>query len=194
MVTPNIRVANDFFHDSLDFLQRYRITLDSFYAVKSRRFKLFLDLRMAAECVLKAYAAYHLMNDLNREAVIRRAESYGHKIKSMAQAVESYVAEDTWAEFNPFVEPLNALPVGLRYRLDGMDFREMNESFYYQTIGSDTWLEKLHDATKRLTDELNERLMTHSRILSGSELMAAALEPQHNKYAKPAGKKPPKEA
>ena len=52
MASPNIEVANDFFHDCLDFLHRYRLTGDAFYAIKSKRLKLFLDLRMAAECVL----------------------------------------------------------------------------------------------------------------------------------------------
>lgn len=63
MVSPNVEVANDFFHDSLDFLHRYRLTVDAFYAIKSKRLKLFLDLRMAAECVLKAVAAYYLAED-----------------------------------------------------------------------------------------------------------------------------------
>lgn len=49
--------ADDFFHDSLDFLHRYRITVEHFLGIKSKRMKLFLDLRMAAECILKAKIA-----------------------------------------------------------------------------------------------------------------------------------------
>lgn len=180
----NIEIANDFFHDSLDLLHRYRLTIDHFDSIKSKRFKLFLDLRMATECILKAYAAYFLMKELPRKEVINRVEGFGHKIKKMAEIVEGSVKNEVWEKFSPFVEQLEFLPVGLRYRLDGMDFRQVNEAFYYKTIGSNLWLNALHDATKKLADELNQYLVTHSRLLSGKELLDEIRKPFHNKYAK----------
>jgi hypothetical protein len=151
MASANIEVANDFFHDAEDLLHRYRLTVEHFYAIKSKRMKLFLDLRMAAECILKANAAYFFTDTAPREDVIRRVEAYRHDIRRMADDVKSKVTADAWQRFSPFVEQLSALPVSLRYRLDGADFREVNERFYYDTVGSDPWLDALHDATRGLT-------------------------------------------
>lgn len=184
MASVNVEIANDFFHDAEDLLHRYRLTVEHFYAIKSKRMKLFLDLRMAAECILKAYAAYFLMETVPREDVIRRVEAYKHNIRRMADDVKSTVPADAWKQFEPFVEQLSALPVSLRYRLDGADFREVNEEFYYETVGSDPWLDALHDATRGLTKALNALLVGHSRLLSGADLWEEFNKPQHNKYAK----------
>ncbi len=184
MANANVEVANDFFHDAEDLLHRYRLTVDYFYAVKSKRMKLFLDLRMGAECILKAYAAYFLMAAAPRVEVIHRVESYKHNILRMADDVKLTVPAGEWQRFEPFVQQLSSLPVGLRYRLDGADFREMYEEFYYVTVGSDLWLDALHDATQGLTNALNTHLASHSRIISGADLWAAIKKPHHNKYAK----------
>jgi hypothetical protein len=183
-VPPNIRVANDFFHDSLDFLHRYQITVEHFFAIKSKRLKLFLDLRMAAECILKAYSAYFYMRELSRDKVIQKVEKHSHKIGEMAAIVRPCVEPSIWERFNQFVESLNCLPVGLRYQLDGADFRQVNEDFYYETVGSDAWLDALHDAIKLLADTLGKQLQTHSRVVTVNEIMSELMAPQHNKYAK----------
>ena len=193
-VSPNIRVANDFFHDSLDFLHRYRITVEHLFAVKSKRLKLFLDLRMAAECILKAYSAYFNMKELSRDKVVREVERHSHKIGEMAAVVSPSVDAGIWNLFKPFVGPLDSLPVGLRYRLDGTDFREMNEIFYYETVGSDTWLDALHDAIKQLAVNLDKELQTHSRVVSVREIMSELKAPSHNKYARRKPGKGPAEA
>jgi hypothetical protein len=184
MATVNVEIANDFFHDAGDLLDRYRLTADHFYAIKSKRMKLFLDLRMAAECILKAYAAYFLMVSVTRDEIIRRVEAYKHDIRRMSDDVKPMVDTEVWHSFEPFVDQLSALPVGLRYRLDGADFRRVNESFYYQTIGSDSWLDKLHDAIRVLNDSLNTLLVGHSRLLSAADLLEVMEKPRHNKYAK----------
>ena len=182
MAEPHIEVANDFFHDAGDLLHRYRLTVDHFYSVKSKRMKLFLDLRIAAECILKAYAAYFLMASLSREEVIRKVEAYGHNIKKLALDVESSVMPDLWELFSPFVPQLAELPVGLRYRLDGADFRVLNEDFYYQTIGSDDWLDNLHENIDNIRNSLNFLLSEHSKILSGKELLVEVMKSRCNKY------------
>jgi hypothetical protein len=58
--SPSISVANDFVNTCLDYLHRHRITKENLQTVKLRRLKLYLDLRISAECVLKAYSAYFL--------------------------------------------------------------------------------------------------------------------------------------
>jgi hypothetical protein len=184
MASPNIEIANDFFHDCLDFLHRYRLTGDAFYAIKSKRLKLFLDLRMAAECVLKAVIAYHLAPQTTRDSVICHVERFSHKICKLAADAQAQLEPETWSGIAPFIEALDALPVGLRYRLDGSDFRELNEEFYYATVGSDEWLDQLYSAVKLVADSLNVKLQSHSRVISGSELLKELLKPVHNKYAK----------
>ncbi len=188
MTNPNIEVANDFFHDAEDFLNRYSLTVEHFYAIKSKRMKLFLDLRMGAECILKAYAAYFLMKDSPRRDVISRVESYRHKIPQMVNDVKSFIPVYEWQRFEPYVEQLSALPVSLRYRLDGADFRQLNENFYYATVGSDLWLDSLQDAIRKLTKALDTHLISHSRILSGADLWEEFKRPQHNKYSKKGGR------
>jgi hypothetical protein len=188
MAAANVEIANDFFHDAGDLLHRYHLTVDHFYKIKSKRLKLFLDLRMAAECILKAYPAYFLMDGARREEVIRRVEAYGHNVKKISTDVQPTISPELWAVFDHFVEQLAVLPVGLRYRLDGADFRELNEDFYYETVGSDSWMEALHDAVRGLREALNGHLVGHSRILSGDDLWEELKKPYHNKYAKKRGK------
>lgn len=184
MASPNVEVANDFFHDCLDFLHRYRLTEGAFYAIKSKRLKLFLDLRMAAECVLKAVAAYHLAPDTSREAAIHHVERFKHRIAKLAGDTKARLEPEPWASLEPFIEKLDALPVGLRYRLDGSDFRELNEELYYETVGSDEWLDQLYSAVELVADSLDSKLQSHSRVISGAELIKEILKPAHNKYAK----------
>lgn len=192
MAAANVEVADDFFHDAGDLLHRYRLTVNHFYAIKSKRFKLFLDLRTAAECILKAYAAYFHMEGLARNEVIDRIERYSHNIKALAIDVRNHVEPNVWEGFSRFTEQLARLPVGLRYRLDCDDFREVNEDFYYETVGSDTWLDGLHDRVKDMTDALNKHLVGHSRILSGADLWEEFHKPSHNKYAQPPKQKGPR--
>lgn len=182
---PNVEVANDFFHDGMDFLCRYQITKDDFHVVRSRRLKLFLDLRMAAECVLKATVAYHMPVETGRDQLIKLIENYKHKIGNLALHVKEKVEVCKWAVFEPFVMNLDALPVGLRYRLDGRDFRESDEDLYYSTIGMDGWLEQLHDAIELLAYSLDKKLQSSSRIIASREILLEELiRPTHNKYAK----------
>ena len=182
VAAANVEIANDFFHDAGDLLKRYRLTVEHFDAIKSRRMKLFLDLRMAAECMLKAYAAYSLLEGVDRKDAIAKVEAYGHNIGKMASDVKVIVDPERWSAFSPFVEQPAQLPVGLRYSLDGADFREVHEEFYYETVGSDTWLDSLHDVVRDLADALGARLATHSRIVSAAEIWEEMKTPRHNKY------------
>jgi hypothetical protein len=188
-------VASDYYHDANDFLQRYRLTVDNFYATKSKRFKLFVDLRMAAECALKAYIVYHTCSELSREDIINKAGGYNHVIEKMQKDARPFLDESQFALLNKLFLDLHKLPVGLRYRLDGMDYREANEDFYYQTIGDDDWLDSLHIQLSKIANDIGKKLESHSRIvLSGElfeELFEELLNPSFNKYRdrKPDSKK-----
>lgn len=183
-ISPNIDVANDFFHDCIDLLQRYRMIIDHFSGIRSKRLKTFIDLRIAAECLLKSYVAYFKLSELDRGDVIKKIETYGHKITSMAVEAEGFADHQNWASFSPYVAKLDILPVGLRYRLDVFDFREVNEVLYYETVGNDAWLYGLHDSLKALSDDMNQHLNSHSCVVSVEELWEELITPRHNKYAK----------
>ena len=182
----SIGVAEDFCHDCYDLLQRYKLTIEAFFGVRSKRLKCFVDLRMAAECILKAHAAYYLMQELSRREVVKSVEGYGHRLGRLGGDVSKSVAADKWAALAPFIEQLDRLPVGLRYRLDVFDFRGVNEEFYYATVGSDAWLDNLHDAIEAVANDFREQLSTHDRILTGEDVWEELLasESRHNKYEK----------
>jgi len=170
VISPNIEIADDFFGDSQDFLRRYMLTVKHFDDNKSRRFKLFIDLRMACECILKAYVANFLMKEKTRKEAIISLKNYGHKIQPMAEDIKNFVAKEILNEFDPYVHQLDKLFVTFRYRVEAIVFREVNEQFYHQTVGSDPWLDALYDVIKKLIDDLNPYLQSHSRIISGTEL------------------------
>lgn len=175
-------VASDYYHDAEDFLQRYRLTVDHFYAIKSKRFKLFVDLRMAAECVLKSCIVYNTCKGIPRRDVVKKAEGYSHSIEKMRNDIEPFFDHFLFSSLNKYLIALNNLPVGLRYRLDGMDYREVNENFYYQTIGDDDWLDGLHQNLREISKDIGAKLSSHSRIVSISELKDEILQPSFNKY------------
>ena len=104
----------------------------------------------------------------------------------MGNKVGPFIETAKWDVLRPFIEQLEHLPVGLRYRLDVFDFRDENEERYYQTVGSDQWLDALHDAIAAVAEDFNQLLATHDRILTGEEVWQAleASEGQYNKYAK----------
>ena len=184
MVAPNVEVANDFLHDACDYLHRYRLTEEHFYAVKSKRLKLFLDLRMAAECIMKAHASYFRMDGLSRREIVRKVLGYGHNLSALSVDLDAGECAYGWPKLKPFIDKLNQLPVGLRYRLDGSDFREVEEHLYYETIGCDPWMKDLENALLEMRDALNEILVKHSGFVSVEDLLAIFVgEPSYNKYA-----------
>lgn len=184
-------VASDYYRDAEDFLHRYRLTVDDFYATKSKRFKLFIDLRMAAECALKASIAYYNQSELCRKDLIQKTKCYGHKIKEMKDELKSNSNLILTKSIEKYFLDLDNLPVGVRYRLDGMDYREANEEIYYQTIGDDDWLDGLYENLKQFVSDIGKKLSSHSRVIPSSELFNEILKPSFNKYRdqKPSSKK-----
>lgn len=175
-------VASDYYHDAEDFLHRYRLTVDHFYAVKSKRFKLFVDLRMAAECALKSCIVYNTCKGISRKDVVAKVEGYSHSINKIRRDAEPFLDKVQFSSLDKFLTDLDDLKVGLRYRLDGMDFREINEDFYYKTIGDDDWLDGLHGSIRLVSMDVGKKLSSHSRIVPSGELLNEILQPSFNKY------------
>src|SRR5438105_15396065 len=88
-----LEIANSFFLDATDLLTRYRLTTEYFSAIKSRRVKLFVDLRLAYECILKAYLAYFDEHASDRKILIRKVESFRHDVERLLDDIIPFLPE-----------------------------------------------------------------------------------------------------
>ena len=183
----NIDVSNNFYNDSLDLLHKYKACYFNeaidFQSVKSKRMKCFIDLRMAIESALKSYAAYHLHSDLNGKKLVKRIERYKHHVEKIYIRCAEYLPTDQKEICQGYCLQLKELPVGLRYRLDGMDFLYAQEKLYYQTIGNESWLVGLEKLVNALIEDIGQTLSSHSQVIDGSSLTFEELFLQpYNKY------------
>ena len=181
-----LEVSNHFFHDAMDFKIRYRYCMDSegplFDTPRSRRAKVFIDLRMGIESILKSLICYYENNDRKGKTLINWIEKYRHNIGKMLRKANPHIPSELISEYEKEIEKLDLLPVGLRYRFDTWDFRDNQETLYYETIGSDNWLEKLYEFLSSLIDFLKESLKKHNRLIKGSEIMKEIMEPRYRKH------------
>lgn len=184
----NIDVSNDFYHDSLDLFDKYKACYFNeainFQSVKSKRMKCFIDLRMAVESVLKSYAAYYLHADLNGKKLVKRIERYKHFVEKIYNNCAEHLPTAQQETCKNYCLQLKDLPVGLRYRLDCMDFLYAQEKLYYQTIGNESWLDGLEKLVDVLIKDIGHTLSTHSQVIDGSSLNFDEVFSQpYNKYA-----------
>lgn len=164
-----LEVADSFFRDSQDFLFRYKETWEHFSPIKSRRYKLFIDLRFAYECILKAHLAYSAEDLASRKCIIRKIQSYNHNIDRLFSDLVPFLPKDFEQKGHNLNMKIALLPVSLRYYLDGRDFLEAREEHYYSTIGQDSWMEQFVEFVKALVRLLDEKLQAHSKIVSWRE-------------------------
>jgi hypothetical protein len=124
------------------------------------------------------------MAGLSRQEIVRTVESFRHDLSALADYLDAGECAEGWPKLKPFIEKLNRLPVGLRYRLDGSDFRAVDEVLYYETIGCDPWMKGLENVLLEMRNALNETLVKHSGFVSVEDLRALFEgEPRYNKYA-----------
>jgi hypothetical protein len=177
----NVEVAQDFFEDASDLVLRFDRTFDDFSPIKTRRFKCFNDLRLAYECILKAIVAYRQPRDMERKALIAVVERHKHNISSLENAILSTDGDRFGVEVRG--AELDQLPIGLRYALDGKDFREAKEMEYYQTIGSDLWLHRLRVYIAGVRDSVGAALGKEGGIISPGDItMEMLFEKKYNKF------------
>jgi len=89
MTQNNIEVSDDFFNDALDFVRRFDLTFEECFAIKSKRAKCFIDLRMAYECILRAVIVY-FEGDNDRESNINLIEKFKHYLANMEQRASKH--------------------------------------------------------------------------------------------------------
>ena len=183
----HVQVANHFYNDAIDLHARYIVCEASenpeFYSSTSRRMKCFIDLRMAMESALKSVVSYYCHSDIQGGKLVTEVEKYGHHIDKLIQKALKHLPEDLIDKTTALCADLEKLPVGLRYRLDCMDFTRNRKTVYYETVGCDTWMENTSSTIKAIADHIGKELNKESQILSGEALWEEFTAPRHNKYA-----------
>lgn len=168
-------VAEHYYKDTVDFLNRFILCWDSdrydFQSVKSKRFKAFIDLRMALECVLKSICSYKIHHELSGRELVDRMKKYGHYIGKSTSAISSLLNRETYSWLSETAKLCDSnLPVDIRYRFDAFDFRQNDEEVYYKTIGDDRWLITFYEKTEELKKYIGSELSKESRIFNSTEL------------------------
>lgn len=153
-----------------------------FYTPRSMRAKCFIDLRMGIESILKSLICYFQNSDRKGKTLLNWIQKYEHDIGKMLRKVRANLPESIVEEYEADLLKLDGLPVGLRYRLDTWDFRGNREEYYYDTIGSDSWLDRVFDALAKLIEFSNENLKTHSRVVDVFDVMDELMELRYEKY------------
>ena len=133
--------------------------------LKCRRFKLFIDLRQAIECSLKAHLAYCCEVD-----DIKNVEKYNHNIKKLAGAVIDFLPESISGLLISISRTLECLPHGVRYAYDAYLMFETEEVTYYETVGSDQWLAQLEALVIDLNQNIGRELLKLSKVVSITDL------------------------
>ena len=183
----HIEVADHFYHDSIDLLKRYEHCIESefpdFSSLKSRRMKCFIDLRMAMESALKSVVSYYCHSNLQGKKLVQKVENYRHHMDKLKPAALPHLPEEVVESVSSVCDQLQSLPVGLRYRLDVMDFISNREEEYYNTIGSDTWMDSTAGTVWGVSKFIGKELNKESRIIGMDELMEEFFQPRYEKYA-----------
>jgi hypothetical protein len=179
-----LEVADSFFRDSRDYLWRYELTWEHFSPIKSSRYKLFIDLRSAYECILKAHLAYSAEDSASRKCIIQKLEVYNHNIDRLFRDLVPFLPKDIEKNGEHFNVKIVSLPISLRYCLDGRDFLDAKEDLYYSTIGQDSWMGQFAEFVTALVRQLDEKLQAHSKIVSSEEAWEILNSRDgYNKYA-----------
>ncbi|UBU50193.1 hypothetical protein LCW13_08100 [Cobetia amphilecti] len=94
-----------------------------------------------------------------------------------------HLSEEIVESVSLVCDQLQSLPVGLRYRLDVMDFISNREDEYYRTIGSDAWMSSTAGIVWAVSKYIGEELNKESRIIGVDELMEEFFQTRYEKYA-----------
>lgn len=183
----HIEVADHFYHDSVDLLQQYEHCIESefpdFSSLKSRRVKCFIGLRIAMESALKSVASYYCHSNLKGKKLVKMVENYSHHIDQLKPAALSHLRDEIVESVSSVCDQQQSLPVGLRYRLDIMDFISNQEDEYYNTVAGDTWEKLMTGTVWGVSKFVGKELNKESRIVDVDELMEEFFQLRYEKYA-----------
>jgi hypothetical protein len=152
-------VAQCFIRDGSDLLEVFWMGWQSDRNNRSYRSKLFINLRMAIECYLKALVIIHSDNAETPEDAYKTARKGSHKLEVLLAELQT---RSGWTKryfrkaSNAFISQVDGMQVGLRYEVD-MAAEFSKETFEEQffdsgpmsgTIGSDEWMLSLYEHAK----------------------------------------------
>ena len=182
-----IEVSNHFFHDALDFSQRYNFCINNeeyvFFASKSKRSKMFIDLRMGIEAILKSLVCYFLHDERKGKNLVNWIEKHGHCLTKMWAKLSNFIPNEMYVNHTLDIQQMDKLPVGLRYRYDAWSFRGAKQDLYYQTVGSDLWLQNMATALTELIELADRHLSSHSRVVSVADTFEELFGERYEKYS-----------
>jgi len=184
-----MEIAGKFSTDAFDYFTRFRCSFYSseydFQSIKSRRCKAFTDLRLALECVLKAYIALRQPFSSGGKELIDSVESHKHNIKKLLQEALSLWKINLDPEIEKVILECSELNMGIRYAFDAFDFREVNQDLYYRTIGSDSWIIKLRDTVELLIKRQHSILNKRSKVVCAADIpLEQLMSVPYSKYRK----------
>lgn len=166
-----LELANADWCDAQDYLQRYRFTVKSkepdYWNNKSRRMKVYIDLRMAIETILKSMICLSTKAGTGGDDRLRGLRKLRHNVSNLVDRTEISLN-------NELVEALkkcDSAPVDWRYEADAREAREKDERDYSATVGSDAWMNQLEDFVAREVNALGTNLQAYSGIHTASEVL-----------------------
>jgi hypothetical protein len=167
---PNrIELANHYYKDAADFLNKYQLAWYSkelnFQGIKSRRMKVYVDLLMATETLLKAIVSLRSRYDNAGEPLVRELRRFNHCVSALAEtALRKLKNADTALEL---LRRCDDAPVTFRYDFEATSARERDQQIYYATVGNDKWLGDLEQFVSTGVARLGKTLSRRSRIVEG---------------------------
>jgi hypothetical protein len=174
-----LELAGFYSEDAADFLRRYRFTFYSdevdFQGVKSRRAKAYVDLRMALESMLKATVCLRSPYGLAGKSLVSKIRGYFHHIDWLIRDALKGIRVDP--RYITAITKCEVAPVDLRYQFDAMNFRIPDDKNYYETIGSNAWLETIEKFVEAGTERLRTALSRRSKIVPGKIAMQELSRP-----------------
>ena len=187
--SPTSKMIGTYFHqDSKELCERFKYCWDAqeqtFDIIKSKRFKLFIDLRVALECTLKSIISFSNLSEYSGKELITKIRKYSHNIDRMIPDCKEHIPSEYQSWLNQVANELNKLPVSLRYYLDADDFLSIKNTLYYQTIGSDKWLKTLLENIININNIIEAKYFERPKLLGGKELCCLAKVPKYNSYIK----------
>ena len=173
-------VANCYTRDGSDLLEVFRMGWESDRNNRSYRSKLFINLRMAVECYLKALVITYSDKAETPEDAYKAARKASHKLVDLLAEVQT---RSGWNKryfrrsSDAFITQVDDMKVGLRYEVD-MVAEFSKETFEEQfldsgpmsgTIGSDEWMLSLYEHAKYIGQKarraFQHKLDDHTELL-----------------------------
>lgn len=176
----NKEQACSFLQDSRGYLSRYKLMEDTIWETsRFNRFKSYIDLRTALECVQKSATALYIHDSLEGEVLYKKFTSYSHRVDKTHDILIEKL--DMPSFITSEMENIKQLPYAVKYTLDGVMFYDAYEDLYYKTIGSDCWMDALYESIETLINIVSTKIGP-SEIINSSDMFEELSRSTYNRY------------